>query len=150
CGLNRAGAGKFRGRCLSHDVSVEIFIDRYTKGLIEAGSADIARIEQYRIDDQFLAPVIWAEREPDLMFALDRVFARHRAPLAVHILPGLRFEQPHLADVGLRDQFSTLIDTNRSRSGNRPLDAPRIGARRDDEIVFESFLIAMPDQINAG
>src|SRR5262249_53337154 len=49
-----------------------------------------------------------------------------------------------------KTQLARLINTIVSRPGKRKPDAPRIGARRDDEIVFELFLIATPDQIYAG
>jgi hypothetical protein len=137
-GLNRIDSGEIGRACGARHIGIARTVYRDTLANI---AAQVGGVHQHRVDHQRFRHIVLGELKRDLASA--------HGVAAFDPLPVL--ENDRLPLDQRRAQHQIAAGALRNLTRTFPLDTNlfRIGARRDDPVVFELALIAVEDQIDS-
>ena len=141
------------GRGAARDVGVACSIHGEAIGNISGTAPEVGGVREARIDNQRPGPIICGQLKPDLLGRVRRrkIVPSHQRLLAILLeLIDQRLLHPHVAQRGGQQEIPALGDPHVGGPVEHQLDVIWIGARRDDEIIFQLALVAVIDDIDSG
>jgi hypothetical protein len=114
-----------------------------------AGSPQVGRIAEHRVDHQRLAPVIFLHPEPDFVPAGDRLGRLYPAEGAADVLVDCRCVLPDLAELCPQYQIAPGFHLHLLHAVIRQANLVRVRTRRHHEVVLQLPPIAVVDQVDA-
>ena len=141
-----------RGR--ARDVNISGGIDRHLRQAL-AAPAQVSRITQHGVDDEFAAVVVVSDREADFVAGQLAKTSRDRVPAIARRISRCRLinarrAEAHISLLGRKNQISRSPCVN---AGGSALKAQRnllwIAARRHAKVILQLSLIAVVHQIDA-
>ncbi len=143
-------AREARRRRRAGDVDVARGVDRDRRGFVEARGAEQPRVAQDRIDDECLAAIEAAEREADGAVGVQDVAAGHGdARLAFELIRERR-PDAHWHRGCAKLQIAVGADRDTAGAGELEPHLPGIGARVDQDVVFDLVVGAVVGDVDAG
>jgi len=147
-GLECAGGWKVSREGNSCDVGVTRAIYGNGRGAILLAAAEIGGVDERRIDHELATAIVIAQRKGEVSL-IEHVMAVDLVPRSIG--GGLVGERPELAQdrfVHLDRQIAAAVQRDRAGPLDAEFDLSGIGARRDDEIVFQSLWIAVDHPVD--
>ncbi len=134
----------------SGNVGVAVPVDRDRVGVLRPASPQIGRVHEHRIDHERRAAVVGFHLEHRTVLALQPIAARHPPALAREVLVGDRCVEDDLAACRLDDDAAARVEAGAARAVEVQLDQSRVGTGPHDEVVLETTLVAVVDEIDPG
>jgi len=131
------------------DISVAEFINRDCVGEIAEASANIGRIDQHRIDNQCLPPVVRADAKAGF-FTVQKPRPGDLNPFTRDLLIDDRFLVPVFILTQPDDEVTLFVDSHSLGAVECEPDLFWISARRYNPVVFQASVVSVVDKIDSG
>ena len=114
-------------------------------------AAQIGRISQLGIDDQFPAAVVGPDLEAQVLFARqDKTPIDGLLDLSRLLVDDRSVESDRVLRLEAQDRVAFRVQREAFRSLEVEEDAAGVGSGRDDEVMFQRPLVPIIDQVDAG